>query len=54
MPPTKEDKRMLVSELTLETLTDGVLDRLLFNGLEDGGEKADCIIVLSRTWRVMV
>ena len=46
MPLTKAEKPMLVSELTLDALTDSVLDRLLFHGLEDGGEKADCIIVL--------
>jgi uncharacterized SAM-binding protein YcdF (DUF218 family) len=40
---------MLVSQLTEQMLTDAVLDRLLFDGLEDTGAKADCIIVLGST-----
>lgn len=37
---------MWVSRITEDNLTDDVIDRLLFDGLEDNGERADCIIVL--------
>ena len=37
---------MFVSEIKEEDLTVEMIDRLLFQGLEDTGEKADCIIVL--------
>lgn len=37
---------MLVSRLTDDLLTDELLDRLLFAGLEDSGMNADCAIVL--------
>ena len=37
---------MLVSKLKEEDLSIDTVDRLLFQGLEDTGEKADCIIVL--------
>ena len=37
---------MLVSRIKEEDLTLEVVDRLLFQGLEDTGENADCIIVL--------
>ena len=37
---------MLVSKITEENLTTEVIDRLLFQDLEDTGDKADCIIVL--------
>ncbi len=37
---------MLVSELTEGALTVDVIDRLLFQGLEDTGECGDCILVL--------
>jgi len=37
---------MLVSQIKEEELTLEIIDRLLFQGLEDTGEKADCIIVL--------
>lgn len=37
---------MLVSKITEEDLTPDVIDRLLFCGMEDTGERADCIIVL--------
>ena len=37
---------MLVSKITEDSLTDGMVDRLLFQGLEDTGESVDCIIVL--------
>ena len=37
---------MLVSRIKEEDLTSKVIDRLLFQGLEDTGESADCIIVL--------
>lgn len=37
---------MWVSKITKEDLTNSVIDRLLFEGLDDHGESADCIIVL--------
>ena len=37
---------MLVSSIKEENLTFDVIDRLLFCGIEDTGENADCIIVL--------
>lgn len=37
---------MLVSRIKEEDLTLELVDRLLFQGLEDTGENADCIIVL--------
>lgn len=37
---------MWVSEITKEELTNDVIDRLLFEGLNDNGENVDCIIVL--------
>ena len=37
---------MLVSSIKSEDLTAAIIDRLLFQGLEDTGEKVDCIIVL--------
>lgn len=37
---------MLVSKITEQALTTEMIDKLLFQGLEDTGEKADCIIVL--------
>jgi len=37
---------MLVSKIKEDDLTVDVVDRLLFQGLEDTGEHADCIIVL--------
>ena len=37
---------MLVSELGRENITDEIVDRVLFNGIEDRGACADCIIVL--------
>ena len=37
---------MLVSRIKEENLTFEIVDRLLFQGLEDTGENADCIIVL--------
>lgn len=37
---------MWVSKITGEDLTDDVIDRLLFEGLEDDGARVDCIIVL--------
>ena len=37
---------MLVSRITEEDLTNELVDRLLFQGLEDTGEAADCILVL--------
>lgn len=37
---------MWVSEITEEKLSNDVVDRLLFEGLEDTGKSADCIIVL--------
>ena len=37
---------MLVSQIKEEDLTLEVIDRLLFQGIEDTGENADCVIVL--------
>ena len=37
---------MLVSTLTREKLNEDIIDRVLFEGLEDTGENADCVIVL--------
>lgn len=37
---------MWVSTLTKETLTDDIIDQLLYEGLEDTGASADCILVL--------
>jgi len=37
---------MWISTLTMETLTDDIIDRLLYEGLEDTGESADCILIL--------
>lgn len=37
---------MWVSEIDEEQLTPEILDRLLFEGLEDQGKRADCIMVL--------
>ena len=37
---------MWVSKITENDLTHDVIDRLLFQGLEDTGEYADCILVL--------
>ena len=37
---------MLVSQITEKDLTIEVIDKLLFQGLEDTGENVDCIIVL--------
>ena len=49
---------MWVSSVKEENLTFELIDRLLFDGLEDAGEDADCIIVLgsmkAATYRVPV
>lgn len=37
---------MWVSQITEDNLTNNVIDRLLFEGLNDHGENADCIVVL--------
>ena len=37
---------MWVSKLTEEDLTNEIIDKLLFTGIEDTNENADCIIVL--------
>lgn len=37
---------MLITELTTENLTDEIIDRVLFEGINDTGENVDCIIVL--------
>ncbi len=37
---------MFISELTIDNLTDEIIDRVLFEGIEDTGENVDCIIVL--------
>lgn len=47
---------MWVSKITEEDLTNDVIDRLLFEGLDDSGAGVDCIIVLgsikAATYRV--
>ena len=40
---------MFVSSIKEEDLSVELVDRLLFQGLEDTGEKADCILVLGST-----
>lgn len=40
---------MFISELTNKELTEKMIDSVLFEGLEDTGETADCIIVLGST-----
>ena len=40
---------MWVSKITKEDLTNDVIDRLLFEGLNDTGASVDCIIVLGST-----
>ena len=40
---------MWVSKITEEDLTNDVIDRLLFEGLNDDGASVDCIIVLGST-----
>lgn len=37
---------MWVSKITEDDLTNEIIDRLLFEGLDDNGQNADCIIVL--------
>ena len=37
---------MLISELTIDNLTDEIIDRVLYEGIEDTGENVDCIMVL--------
>lgn len=37
---------MWISELTEDILTDDIIDKVLFDGIEDKGQNADCIIVL--------
>ena len=37
---------MRVSRITKDDLTNDVIDRLLFEGLNDNGASVDCIIVL--------
>ncbi len=37
---------MWASEVSKETLTDEIIDSLLFDGLDDDGTEADCIITL--------
>lgn len=44
--PLREDENMLVSKIKEEDLTVELVDRLLFQNLEDTGDHADCIIVL--------
>lgn len=39
-------ENMWVSQIAENELTDNVIDRLLFDGLNDDGKSADCIIVL--------
>ena len=35
-----------ISELATDNLTDEIIDKVLFEGIEDTGEDVDCIIVL--------
>ena len=37
---------MFVSEVTEGNLTDELIDRILYKGISDTGEKGDCILVL--------
>jgi uncharacterized SAM-binding protein YcdF (DUF218 family) len=37
---------MWISEIDKDHLTDEIIDRVLFKGIDDTGENADCIIVL--------
>ena len=37
---------MWVSELEKSNLTEDIVDRILYKGLEDSGESADCVLVL--------
>ena len=37
---------MWVSKITEDNLSNDVIDRLLYEGLDDNGENVDCIIVL--------
>lgn len=34
---------MLISELTKDVLTDDIIDRVLFKGIDDTGENVDCM-----------
>ncbi len=40
---------MLISQIKEEHLTDEMIDRLLYQGIEDTGESVDCILVLGST-----
>lgn len=40
---------MLISQIKEKQLTDELIDRLLYQGVEDTGESADCILVLGST-----
>lgn len=42
----KGNGNLLVSELTREKITDEIVDKILFEGMEDCNENVDCIIVL--------
>lgn len=44
---------MLVSKLHPNDLTNEIIDRLLYRGIEDTGESADCILVLGSTKAAM-
>lgn len=37
---------MYISELNEDSLTDEIIDRVLFEGIDDTGENVDCILVL--------
>ena len=43
---TYEEENMLISKLTDQDLTTEIIDRILFHGIVDTGDPADCIIVL--------
>lgn len=42
----KGNGNQLVSELTEDKITDEIVDKILFDGMEDCNENVDCIIVL--------
>ena len=37
---------MWISDINIDDLTDEIIDRVLYEGLEDTGENADCIMVI--------
>lgn len=43
---------MYISELDVEKLTDNQMSKLLFSGIEDDGEKGDCIFVVGSSMAI--